>query len=114
VQGKVDEYDKKGQINLLLQFQEKSLKIQIINARNLRTGNTHGICGLKLCFVQDLSITLKISGDCNPYIRIELIPRQDLTAGKKLKTRIQKRSLKNCATFNEIFEMLIYLHLQKA
>jgi hypothetical protein len=102
VQGKVDEYDKKGQINLLLQFQEKSLKFQIINARNLRTGNTHGNCP-KVFF--DLPITLRISGDCNPYIRIELIPRQDLTAGKKLKTRIQKRSLKNCATFNEIFEM---------
>jgi hypothetical protein len=103
VQGKVDEYDKKGQINLLLQFQEKSLKIQIINARNLRTGNTHGISfKMLLC---SIVLTLRISGDCNPYIRIELIPRQDLIAGKKLKTRIQKRSLKNCATFNEIFEM---------
>jgi len=42
VQGKVDDYDKKGQINVLLQFQEKSLKIKVLNARNLKTGNAQG------------------------------------------------------------------------
>ncbi|XP_065349212.1 protein unc-13 homolog 4B-like isoform X1 [Cloeon dipterum] len=86
VQGKVDDYDKRGQINVLLQFQEKSLKIEILNVRNLRTRSKEG--------------------DCSPYVRIDLIPKQNFPdCNKKLKTKIQKRSLKNCATFEEYFEI---------
>ncbi|XP_059489785.1 protein unc-13 homolog 4B-like [Neocloeon triangulifer] len=85
-QGKVDDYDKQGQINVMLQFQETSLKFEILNVRNLRTRNRNG--------------------DCNPYVRIELIPKQNFPeANSKLKTKIQKRSLKSCATFNETFEI---------
>jgi len=47
-----------------------------------------------------------ISGDCNPYIRVDLIPKQDFPdLNKKMKTKIQKRSLKNCASFDDIFEL---------